>query len=55
MSQFVWDVRKELANLLKHGVDFTTASKTFADPQRKIFLHWEGGKSNLDRTVCLSG
>ena len=36
-SSFVWDARKEAANVQKHGVDFHTAAKAFRDPQRKIF------------------
>mgnify|MGYP001591689587 CR=1 FL=1 len=36
-SSFIWDARKEAANLQKHGVDFHTAAKAFRDPQRKIF------------------
>ena len=36
-SSFVWDSRKEKSNIDKHGVDFTTASKAFLDPKRRIF------------------
>lgn len=36
-GSFVWDVSKELANVRKHGVDFETAAKAFADPHRKIY------------------
>lgn len=34
---FVWDDRKEAHNVLKHFVDFKTASAAFLDPKRKIF------------------
>lgn len=37
-SSFVWDSEKELTNVEKHGVDFTTASKVFKDPKRKIYV-----------------
>ena len=33
----MWDVSKEFANIRKHGVDFETAAKAFADPNRKIY------------------
>ncbi len=36
-GSFVWDSKKELLNILKHRVDFATASKAFFDPNRKIF------------------
>lgn len=36
-GNFVWDFEKESANIRKHGIDFVTASKAFADPERKIF------------------
>lgn len=33
---FEWDDEKEVANILKHGIDFETARKTFDDPCRII-------------------
>ncbi|MBI4350446.1 MAG: BrnT family toxin [Elusimicrobia bacterium] len=36
-SSFVWDPEKESANIHKHRVDFSTASKAFKDTQRKIY------------------
>ena len=36
-SHFVWDAKKESANIQKHGVDFRAAARAFKDPQRKIF------------------
>ncbi|MBN8734138.1 MAG: BrnT family toxin [Acidobacteria bacterium] len=30
--QFEWDASKNRANLLKHGIDFATAARVFADP-----------------------
>lgn len=38
VGKFVWDVDREIANIEKHGVDFTSASKVFLDPKRKIIL-----------------
>ncbi len=35
-SDFCWDPEKERLNILKHGIDFRTAMKAFADPRRKI-------------------
>ena len=37
-SDFVWDPQKEAENIRKHGIDFTTASHVFGDPQRKIIV-----------------
>ena len=36
ISSFIWDPKKELENVDKHGVDFLTAAKAFKDPKRKI-------------------
>lgn len=36
-GDFIWDVQKELANIRKHGVDFTTAARAFSDPSRKVY------------------
>lgn len=35
-GDFLWDIEKEHLNIIKHGVDFKTASKAFLDPNRKI-------------------
>ncbi len=35
---FVWDLNRESLNILKHGVDFNTASAVFKDPKRKIYV-----------------
>ncbi len=37
-NNFAWDLAKEALNIQKHGVDFTTATRAFLDPQRKILL-----------------
>ena len=36
-GSFSWEDRKEAENVLKHGIDFSTASKVFFDPARKIY------------------
>ena len=36
-DSFIWNSEKELINLLKHNVDFVTATEVFRDPQRKIY------------------
>jgi len=35
---FIWDSNKELENIRKHGVDFTTAARVFKDAARKIYI-----------------
>lgn len=37
-SSFVWDSGKELVNIEKHGINFTTASRVFKDPERRIYI-----------------
>lgn len=36
MSQFEWDVEKNILNQKKHGVSFEEAAKAFMDPMRII-------------------
>ena len=36
MTHFIWDPRKEIENIQKHGIDFETAELAFRDPKRKI-------------------
>ena len=49
---FVWDPRKELMNIEKHGVDFMTAAKVFEDPNRKIFKDEKHSKKE-SRLFCI--
>ena len=35
-ARFAWDPTKDRANLLKHGVDFSTAQLAFIDARRVI-------------------
>lgn len=51
-SSFVWDPRKELANVQKHGVDFRTASFVFQDPRRKIFTDSKHSQGE-ERYFCI--
>ena len=52
VGSFVWDGRKETANIRKHGVDFETAAKAFTDPHRKIYAD-EGHGADEPRLFCL--
>lgn len=52
MSSFVWDPKKELENIQKHGVDFVTAAKVFKDPDRKIIKDALHSKKE-DRLFCI--
>ncbi len=38
VGSFIWDNKKEIANIRKHGVDFVTAAKAFRDTKRKIYI-----------------
>ena len=51
-GSFVWDARKEAANLEKHGVDFETAARAFKDPQRKIYTDAEHSETE-ERLFCI--
>ena len=52
MIGFTWDLLKELANIRKHGVDFTTASKAFFDPKRKIYTDAKHSREE-ERSFCM--
>ena len=44
-GSFIWNKEKEAANILKHGVDFSTACLAFKDVERKMYIdskHNEG-------------
>ena len=36
--KFEWDVKKERANVRKHGVDFQESSTVFGDPFERTIL-----------------
>jgi len=37
-GKFIWNTDRESANIIKHGIDFSVAAKTFMDAGRKIFI-----------------
>ena len=41
MVRFIWDEKKNLANLKKHGVDFDDAVRAWHDPNRLDFFDEE--------------
>ncbi len=49
---FIWDEKKELANISKHGVDFIAASKVFKDTKRKIYIDSRHTKAE-ERFFCI--
>lgn len=51
-SDFIWDKAKETVNISKHGVDFTTASFAFMDPERKLYTDALHSKHE-ERFFCL--
>ena len=40
-TSFIWDSEKEVVNINKHGVDFSTAAEVFKDGKRKIFTDYQ--------------
>jgi len=51
-SSFIWDPERELFNVYKHGVDFTTAAMAFKDPKRKIYVDSKHSKKE-ERFFCI--
>lgn len=51
-GSFIWDHQKELANIQKHGVDFTTAAQVFKDVKRKIYIDSRHSKHE-ERLFCI--
>ncbi|MDD5478055.1 MAG: BrnT family toxin [Candidatus Omnitrophica bacterium] len=49
---FIWDEEKELANIHKHGVNFTTAARAFKDPKRKVYTDSKHSKKE-ERLFCI--
>ncbi|MFA6357049.1 MAG: BrnT family toxin [Candidatus Omnitrophota bacterium] len=51
-GSFIWDIKRELANIYKHGVGFAIATEAFKDPRRKIYID---SKHSLDeeRLFCI--
>lgn len=52
-GSFIWDEKKELANIGKHSVDFTTACKAFKDAKRKIYIDSRHTKKE-ERFFCIA-
>jgi uncharacterized DUF497 family protein len=51
--EYEWDSDKEKKNILKHGVDFSTAMLVFEDPNRVLFLD-EAHSIDEIRWVCIA-
>ena len=52
VSSFEWDEEKDRSNLLKHGIDFSSAQKAFLDPRRIIAEDLEHS-STESRYFCI--
>ena len=51
-GNFIWSIEKEIANIRKHGIDFTTASMVFKDPKRKIYIDSKHSEKE-ERCFCI--
>ena len=51
-GKFVWDAKKERANVQKHGIDFLQASQVFLDPKRKVYTDSKHSKRE-PRFFCI--
>ena len=49
---FEWDDEKELINIQKHGIDFTTAARVFKDENR-LELYDEAHSETEDRYITI--
>ena len=50
--QFEWDDEKEKINIIKHGIDFTTAARVFKDENR-LELYDEAHSDVEDRYITI--
>lgn len=50
--QFEWDDEKEKINIVKHGIDFTTAARVFKDENR-LELYDEAHSDAEDRYITI--
>ncbi len=50
---FVWDEGKQQQNITKHGVNFKTAVRAFADPRRQIYIDSAHSNADEERHFCL--
>ena len=53
MVHFLWDEKKNLANIKKHGVDFNDAVRAWYDPNRLDFFDEEHSKNSEIRWIFL--
>ncbi|MCL2139219.1 MAG: BrnT family toxin [Treponema sp.] len=53
MIRFLWDEKKNLENLKKHGVDFNDAVRAWYDPDRLDFFDEEHSSSEEIRWIFL--
>ncbi len=53
-GSFVWDMEREVGNISKHGVSFSTAAKAFKDPKRRIYIDSKHSKKE-ERFFCMGG
>ena len=51
--RFIWDEKKNQANLKKHGVDFNDAVRAWYDPDRLDFFDEEHSSDNEIRWIFL--
>lgn len=49
---FVWDVDRELVNIHKHGLDFSTAVQVFKDLKRKVYVDSRHSEKE-ERLFCI--
>ncbi len=50
--QFEWDDEKEKINIVKHGIDFTTAARVFKD-QNRLEMYDEAHSDTEDRYITI--
>jgi uncharacterized DUF497 family protein len=53
MVRFVWDEKKNLANIKKHGVDFNDAVRAWYDPERLDFFDEKHSSLSENRWIFL--
>lgn len=50
---FEWDEEKEKIDIVKHGIDFKTASHVFMDPNRLEFYDVKHSTAEEDRYITI--
>jgi len=53
MLFFEWDEEKEKINIRKHGIDFSTASHVFLDPNRLKYYDAAHSTAEKDRYITI--